>query len=92
MQNATILIVDDSPTIQRLVSKTLEEKMGVKHIMTANNGIEAMAILRKEKIDIIISDWNMPEMDGEEFLYQVKHDPALKNLPFIATCLGLFLV
>jgi len=83
LRNAAILLVDDSSTLLNLVSKALKTTIGVENILTAGNGKEAMKILRDKQIDIIISDWNMPEMDGEELLYEVRNDPALKSTPFI---------
>lgn len=83
MRSATILLVDDMLTVRTIVSKTLETKMGVKSVLTAKNGKEALDILRSQKVDVILSDWNMPEMDGEELLYEVRQDSLLRNIPFI---------
>lgn len=83
MRNAAILLVDDSDTVLKLVSKALQTTIGIQKILTAGNGMAALKILRAQSIDIIISDWNMPEMDGEELLYEVRNDPKLKNIPFV---------
>ncbi len=83
MRNTAILVVDDSPTVLDLVSKTLHTKIGVQNIQTAENGKDALKILQEKHIDIIISDWNMPTMDGEELLYEVRNDADLKHIPFV---------
>lgn len=57
--------------------------MGYKDIMEAANGQEALAIIHSNDIDIILSDWNMPEMTGFELLQEVKNDELLQHIPFI---------
>jgi len=83
MKDISFLIVDDSPTLRTLVCKTIKAIFGSEDIHQAGNGQEALKLLRDIRIDLIISDWNMPVMDGEEFLYEVRQDPNLKNIPFI---------
>jgi CheY-like chemotaxis protein len=83
MKNISFLIVDDSPTLRTLVCRTIKATFGSEDIHEAGNGQEALKLLRDIRIDLIISDWNMPVMDGEEFLYEVRQDPNLKNIPFI---------
>jgi DNA-binding response OmpR family regulator len=83
LNNTFFLIVDDSSTIRELVCKALKTTMGVQNLSVAEDGKAALQILREKRIDIIISDWNMPRMDGEELLYQVRNDPDLKKIPFI---------
>ena len=83
MREASILIVDDMSVLRNLVSRTLQHKMGIEHIHIAENGKAALEILRKKPVDIILSDWNMPVMNGEELLYEVRNDSKLKNIPFI---------
>ncbi len=83
MKDISFLIVDDSPSIRILVCKTVKAIFGSEDIHQAGNGQEALKLLRDIRIDLIISDWNMPVMDGEELLYEVRQDPNLKNIPFI---------
>lgn len=82
MKNYKILVVDDFDTMIRIIRNILEE-LGYSSIITARNGIEAWNILNKEKIDFIISDWNMPKMTGYELLKKVKGSPELEHIPFL---------
>jgi len=77
-----ILIVDDQDSILRIIKGLLVE-LGYNDIRTASNGQKACAVLKQEKIEMVISDWNMPQMSGIELLKYVRHDPQLLNLPFI---------
>ncbi len=77
-----ILIVDDFDTMIRIIKNVLNE-LGYNNIITARNGEQAYQIVSKEKIDFIISDWNMPVMTGIELLKKVKGDPALAHIPFL---------
>ena len=76
-----ILVVDDSTIIRQLVSKALEEA-GFQ-VMTAENGARGLARIKERRPDIIVSDVNMPEMDGIEFCKKVHADPNLAAIPFI---------
>ncbi len=80
-RSRTILAVDDSPTIRRLVTKALEEA-GFQ-VMTAENGKQAFARIRERRPDLIISDINMPEMDGIEFCKKIHADHKLASIPFV---------
>ncbi|MFH0921425.1 MAG: response regulator [Fibrobacterota bacterium] len=78
-----ILIVDDSPTMLRILVNTLE-KAGYPKIIQAENGLIALDLLAKDAdISLILSDWNMPEMTGIEFLTKVKSNEKTKSIPFI---------
>ncbi|MBU1340404.1 MAG: response regulator [Proteobacteria bacterium] len=78
-----ILIVDDSLSMRRIVKKFIENS-GFHNVMEAGDGIEALDIVQKQKtIDLIISDLNMPNMNGLEFLKIVKEDSRTKDIPFI---------
>lgn len=77
----TILVVDDiEPNIKLLTAKLLKEYYTV---LTANSGKEALAILKKEKIDIILLDVMMPEMDGFEVCKTIKTDPETTHIPVV---------
>ena len=77
------VIVDDSPSVRYLVSK-LVERLGLI-VETANDGKDALHKMEitKQKPALIISDIEMPRMDGFEFLAIVKNDPNLKNIPVV---------
>ncbi|MBU1196603.1 MAG: response regulator [Proteobacteria bacterium] len=77
-----ILIVDDSASMRRIVMKFLENA-GFNRFVEAEDGNEALAVVKKQKIDLIISDLNMPDMDGMEFLRIVKADAQFKDIPFV---------
>lgn len=77
-----ILVVDDTPTIRKILRFQLT-KMGFHHIYEAGDGEKALKILHDRRIDLIISDWNMPRMTGVELLEAVRKDETLKATPFI---------
>ncbi|MFQ5715630.1 MAG: response regulator [Nitrospinales bacterium] len=82
------LVVEDVSIAKHLVKRYLE-KIGFETIFEADDGEQALQILRKEDIGLIISDWMMPKLDGLELLKRVRSDDELKNIPFImATALG----
>lgn len=87
--NMTILVVDDSGTM-RLMFKQYLNKAGFGNIIMAVDGKDAVSKLEQGlKIDLIISDWNMPNMDGLALLQWVRSTPSFKDLPFImATAQG----
>ena len=78
-----ILVVDDLPTMRRIV-KTLFRQNGFSDFMEAEDGAQAYEMLKKNpQIEFIVSDWNMPNMTGIEFLKAVRADPKFKHLPFL---------
>jgi len=76
------LVVDDFEPMQIVTSNQLRS-MGAKIILIANNGAEALRILKSRRIDMILSDWNMPVMTGMELLKAVRSNNTLSHLPFI---------
>lgn len=77
-----ILVVDDFSTMRRIVKNILRQ-LDFNNIVEADDGSTALDILQKEKIDMIVSDWNMPKMTGLELLKAVRADDALKDIPFL---------
>ncbi|NOX35115.1 MAG: response regulator [Deltaproteobacteria bacterium] len=77
-----ILIVDDSISMRRIVNKFLTNN-GFHNLIEADNGEKALNIVKKNPIDLIISDLNMPRMDGLEFLKILKNDNCTKDIRFI---------
>ena len=77
-----VLVVDDFATMRRIVKNILTQ-LGYKSIVEADDGTTALAILKQEKIDLIISDWNMPKMTGLDLLKNVRADPNMATTPFI---------
>ncbi len=80
--NMKILVVDDFQTMRRIVKGVLKE-LGFTNIVEADNGVRALEVLKGEKIDFIVSDWNMPEMSGIELLKTVRASEGWKDLPFL---------
>lgn len=77
-----ILVVDDFATMRKIVKNVLKQ-IRLENTLEAENGKKALELLNREEIDLIISDWIMPEMTGIEFLKACKADPRFKNIPFI---------
>jgi len=78
------LIVDDSPAMRAFVRRAVNlSGLDVTGCLEASNGIEALQILGKQWVDAILSDINMPGMDGEEFLCQLKTDDLLRAIPVV---------
>jgi len=80
--NMKVLIVDDFATMRRIVKNILRQ-LGFTDISEADDGKTALQALKKEKFDLILSDWNMPEMPGIELLKAVRADDELKDIPFL---------
>jgi len=76
-----ILTVDDSLTIRMVIRKTLEAA-GFE-VLQAMNGKEGLKVASENELALIISDYNMPEMNGLEFLTEIKNNPAYKANKFI---------
>ena len=77
-----VLVVDDQFSVRQVTRMALE-KIGVRTIHEAENGVEAMAKTLEQPLDLIISDFNMPEMDGIGLLRAVRGHQAVRKLPFI---------
>jgi len=77
-----ILVVDDSPLMRSFAKDSLVA-LSLKNITEADDGVNALTALKKERFDLILSDLHMPNMDGLELLKAVKDDADLKNIPFI---------
>lgn len=77
-----ILVVDDFSTMRRIVKNVLRE-LGFNNIKEAEDGKAALQVLRSSKIDFIVTDWNMPVMDGLTLLKSVRADDQLKSIPVL---------
>lgn len=80
--NTKILIVDDFSTMRRIVRNLLKE-LGYTNVDEAEDGAMGLSKLRAEPFDFVISDWNMPVMDGLTMLQTIRADPALAKLPVL---------
>jgi len=86
-QNIKVLIVDDMANIRDFVKGQLKT-MGFKKIVEAKDGYDALLLLKNQKpedemIELIVSDWNMPKMNGLELLKEIKANPAWSKIVFI---------
>ncbi len=77
-----VLVVDDFATMRKIVKNVLKQ-INIENVVEAENGKHALSVLKSEEIDLIISDWMMPEMTGIEFLKVCKDDDEKKKIPFI---------
>ncbi len=80
--NMRVLIVDDFSTMRRIVRNILRQ-IGLSNVVEADDGTTAWEILNREKIDFIVSDWNMPKMPGIDLLRKVRASEQFGNLPFL---------
>jgi two-component system chemotaxis response regulator CheY len=80
--NTRFLVVDDFSTMRRIVRNLLKE-LGYTNVDEAEDGAMALNKLRSEAYDFVVSDWNMPVMDGLTMLQEIRKDPALSKLPVL---------
>jgi len=78
----TVLVVDDFTTMRRIIRNILRD-LGFGTVIDAEDGAAAVKILETQKVDLVISDWNMPTMNGLELLKWVRANAATRNLPFL---------
>lgn len=77
-----ILVVDDFSTMRRIVRNLLKE-LGYTNVEEAEDGAIALQKLNNGGFQFVVSDWNMPNMDGITLLRNVRNSPALQQLPFL---------
>ncbi len=80
--NMKVLIVDDFSTMRRIVRNVLRQ-LGFNNVVEADDGTTAWEVLQREKIEFIVSDWNMPQMTGIDLLRKVRADEKLGDTPFL---------
>jgi len=76
-----VLVVDDSSTVRKFIAASLNMK-GFR-VVTAADGVEALERMPAEKFDLIITDLNMPDMDGFEFIRSLRETPEYRDIPII---------
>ncbi|WP_275556544.1 chemotaxis response regulator CheY [Mixta sp. Marseille-Q2659] len=81
-KNMRFLVVDDFNTMRRIVRNLLKE-LGFNNVEEAEDGADALNKLRAGEFDFVISDWNMPNMDGLQLLQTIRADAALGKLPVL---------
>ena len=84
MKPARVLIVDDSSVMRKIVGRSLRQAgLEVQEVLEASNGSEALNVAREHPLDLILSDINMPLMDGLEFVRQLRLIEAAQNVPVV---------
>ena len=82
----SVLIVDDSPTSRMIIQRCLEMTGAeVDSFLFAENGIEGLSSIEDNKVDLILTDINMPKMDGLTFIKLLKNKVATSNIPIVVT-------
>ena len=82
MSEYNVLIVEDSPTMRQLIAFALKRIRGVR-IVEANDGVDGLKKLSAERFDLILTDINMPIMDGLKLVSLVRNDGNYKNIPIV---------
>ena len=77
-----ILVVDDFSTMRRIIKNLLRE-LGFSNIAEADDGTTALPMLQKGDFDFLVTDWNMPGMEGIDLLKAIREDPNLSALPVL---------
>ncbi|MBF0171255.1 MAG: response regulator, partial [Nitrospinae bacterium] len=84
LENDVVMVVDDSSSIRQIITATLRTHLYCRNILQAASGKEALELIEKnERIDWILSDWEMPRMGGDELLLKIRQHPKTKTVPFI---------
>ncbi|WP_166371908.1 chemotaxis response regulator CheY [Psychromonas sp. SA13A] len=77
-----ILIVDDFSTMRRIIKNLLRD-LGFTNTYEADDGHTALPMLKSGNFDFVVTDWNMPIMQGIDLLKEIRKDPQLKHLPVL---------
>jgi len=79
-----VLIVDDSPAMRSFVRRVLElSGIPVGQFLEAGDGQQALEVLHKQWVDVVLTDLNMPTMDGEQFVRHMEADESLRSIPVL---------
>ena len=79
-----LLIVDDSASIRKILQRVLQKaEVPIRNVYEAGDGVEALAILRANKVNVIFTDINMPNMDGLQLLNHIRANDEWKDVPVI---------
>jgi len=84
MKPVSVLIVDDSSVMRKIVGRSLRQAgLDVAQVLEASNGSEALSLARDNTLDLILSDINMPLMDGLEFVKQLRGIESAQQIPVV---------
>lgn len=82
LESLRVLVVDDSPSARRFIRRVLEN-LGIKNFVEAGNGIEAVAVMADNMVDLVVTDYNMPEMDGKALVDHIRHKSWQNSVPVL---------
>lgn len=77
-----VLVVDDFATMRKIIRNVLKQ-IGFENITEAEDGVTALQIIKREKIGLVVTDWNMPNMSGLELLQHIRQMPGCARLPVL---------
>lgn len=80
--NMKVLVVDDFATMRKIVRNILKQ-IGFNNIVEADDGANALQVIKNENIDFVVTDWNMPNMSGLELLKKIRSDEKSKDIPVL---------
>jgi two-component system, chemotaxis family, chemotaxis protein CheY len=82
--DSDVLVVDDSAAIRKILTRVLRQTgMAIQTIHEAGDGQEALAVMAQHRIDLVLSDINMPKMDGLQLLASLKASPQWQRIPVV---------
>ncbi|WP_024527745.1 chemotaxis response regulator CheY [Serratia fonticola] len=81
-KNLRFLVIDDFATMRRIVRNLLKD-LDFNNVEEAEDGMDALEKLRASPFDFVISDWNMPNLDGLQLLNEIRKDPNLSSIPVL---------
>ncbi len=82
MTDKKVLFVEDSPTMRRIIMNALQN-IGFTDIIEAEHGMDALEKLKDTDVDLVLTDWNMPEMNGEELVKNLRANSKYKSTPIL---------
>ena len=78
----SVLFVEDSPTMRRIIANSLT-KIGFSEIIEAEHGVDALEKIEHRMVDLVVTDWNMPEMNGAELVKELRAKTEFDDVPIV---------
>lgn len=82
LEGLRVLVVDDSPSARRFIRRVLEN-LGIKSFVEAENGLDAVAVMAENMVDLVVTDYNMPEMDGKALVDYIRQKSWQNSVPIL---------